>query len=212
MKQGYIYSMICITAATWAVITYFKGFPITWGEAMTPFLSVNTILGGIYWLFNNFAWHWNFFRKWLVNKADLRGAWEVTLESNWINPETKTKIEPVYAYMMIRQSFDSLIIRLFTKESSSISRSYAITPKDGCIFELVSSYVNEPNIALRNTRSPIHYGAFMVTCNGHFPNDLGGHYWTDRGTNGSLKIFNRKLKVDINSYEEGEHLFKKQGE
>ena len=99
----------------------------------------------------------------------------------------------------------SLTMRLFTKESASVSVAHSIERKDGDLFEMVVTYRNTPGIELQATRSRIHHGSFIIEGNGFFPISLTGTYWTDRQTNGTIELTNRRPR-DINSFAEGEAL------
>ena len=176
---------------------------------LKPFTTAITVAGAAYFLFNRYLWSWRPLRGWFTSIPDLRGVWDVTLVSSWVNPATGERVLPISAYMMVRQTHSSLTMRLFTKESASVSVAYSIERKDGDLFELVVTYRNTPGIELQATRSRIHYGSLIVEGNGFAPASLRGTYWTDRQTNGTIELSNRRPR-DINSYAEGENLPKVQ--
>ena len=55
-------------------------------------------------------------------------------------------------------------------------------------------YRNESAI-LHRERSPIHYGAQLLTVIGKPVTGLSGEYWTDRNTAGHLDLTKRKKKI-----------------
>lgn len=66
--------------------------------------------------------------------------------------------------------------------------------EDGASF-LTGVYQSDPSILLRSKVSEIHYGSFRYRVLGSPPTEMSGHYWTDRNTNGSIKISDRKKEI-----------------
>lgn len=152
--------------------------------------------------FNKYLWSWKIFRGWYVRRPDLRGTWLVEIKSSWVNPATGKTIDPIFGYAVIRQSLTSLSLRLMTKESKSVLVAYSIDhQEDEDLFKLVGVYRNEPKIELQGVRSEIHHGAFALEIHGTPVYELQGHYWTDRGTKGSMQLTNKVNKL-YDSYEQ----------
>lgn len=156
-------------------------------------------------IFDRWAWHWPIFRGWLVKRPDLRGTWEAELQSSWKDPQTALPIPPIAAFMVIHQTFSDLGIRLYTKESESRLRGAEILCNDDGTFDIVAVYQNEPYIAFR-ARSPIHQGALKLSVRGEHASSLDGHYWTDRGTQGSL-VTQQRFARTVTSFEDGKRSF-----
>ncbi len=113
---------------------------------------------------------------------------------------------PVQCIMTIRQTYSRFSARLFTKESSSYLVAHKIEPQNDGVFQLFGTYQNTPDITLRGERSEIHYGALVLEVRGDPPKSLVGHYWTDRGTKGSLELTDRIPPI-LTSYQEGVERF-----
>ena len=158
--------------------------------------SVTTITLASYF-FCNKAWKWKIFRKWLVVIPDLNGIWEGTLISDWINPETGKRLDPIKATLTIKQSLFRTSCILTTGESSSRSiESGLIVDPDSQLCRLVYTYQNDPDQTIQE-RSRIHYGTAMLTVQGTGTvTSLNGSYFTGRHTSGQMNF--EKLKFKIN--------------
>ena len=139
------------------------------------------------WVFCNKAWKWKLFRKWLVVIPDLNGIWEGTLTSDWANPETGEKLDPIKATLTIKQSLFKISCALTTGESSSRSiASELIVDSDNQLCRLVYTYQSDPDQTIQE-RSRIHYGTAMLTIkDDETMLSITGAYWTGRHTSGHM--------------------------
>lgn len=93
---------------------------------------------------------------------------------------------------MIRQTFSSFSVRLLTEgghESFLVASSFDIKG-DGTTY-VYGVYQGEPSITDRKAVSAIHYGSFRYKVISNPAVKLKGHYWTDRGTSGSIVLSDR---------------------
>jgi len=80
----------------------------------------------------------------------------------------------------------SVSVRLLTDESSSEQVAGAITRAESGFPAISYNYRNKPQLELRQTRSPIHYGAAVIEIEGRPATGLNGEYWTDRNSSGKF--------------------------
>ncbi|HTE41012.1 MAG TPA: hypothetical protein VK629_09280 [Steroidobacteraceae bacterium] len=170
--------------------------------------GVTAILGTVITLiytavmaFGKYAWPWAVFRGWLVKRPDLRGSWKVTLVSDYIDPNTGIAVPPIRAYMVVRQTLTTLSMRLFTKESRSVSVAHSIEQETDGLFGLSAVYRNVPKIEHQGKKSAIHHGALLMEIHEVIPQRLEGHYWTDRRTRGEI-VMERKSGSCFSSFED----------
>jgi hypothetical protein len=206
LTRLHISSFIGLTIAVWLVALWVQGMPVLSLEFIKPFGIVVGAITLFVALFNKYAWSWKIFQGWYVNRPDLRGTWQVELKSNWINPETNEPIPPIIAYAVIRQTLTSLSLRLMTKESRSKLIAHSIEKEEDGVFRLAAIYRNEPKIELQGDRSEIHHGSLSLEIHGSPVDLMEGHYWTDRGTKGSMKLTGKKNK-QYSTYEQAESAF-----
>ena len=204
LTRLHISSFIGFTIAVWLVALWLQGMPVLSADFVKPFGTVVGAITLVVTVFNKYLWSWKIFRGWYVKTPDLRGTWKVELKSSWVNPETGKVIDPIYGYAVIRQSLTSLSLRLMTKESRSVLVAHSIDQQeDEDLFKLVGVYRNEPNIELQGVRSEIHHGSFALEVHGNPVYELQGHYWTDRGTKGGMKLSGKVPKL-YDTYKQAE--------
>lgn len=190
-----ISSFIGLTIFVWLIALWMQGMPVLSLTFVKPFSLVVGIVMGVSVIFNRHAWSWRIFRGWYVKRPDLRGTWRVEIASDWRNPETGLGIAPIVAYAAVTQTLTSLSFRLMTRESKSALIAHCINLEEDQYYRLTGIYRNEPRIELQGVRSDIHHGAFTLEAHGCPVVSLEGHYWTDRGTRGSMKLSARISKV-----------------
>ncbi len=193
ISRLHLSAIILIAAAIWAAFLIANGVSVsaTWA---TPFSSVVGVLFVILAVFDYWLWKWPIFRGWLVNRPNMSGTWKVTIKSDWLDPTTGNPKPPIEAYLVVRQTFSSINMRLLTEESAGDLLTGEIARSADGSFKVGAIYRNEPKLSVRD-RSPIHYGAFFLQVEGNPPSALTGHYWTDRNTKGAMVASNRRSKI-----------------
>jgi len=157
-----------------------------------PFSTVIGVLLLLLAAFDLWAWRLRVLHGWFVPRPDLRGTWRVELQSNWKNPATDSGVGPIVAYLVVRQTFSALSVRMLTAESASELVAAEINKASDGTYRLAAVYRNEPNLSVRD-RSQIHYGALMLDVQGDPVKSLAGYYWTDRNSRGELRTLARNV-------------------
>jgi hypothetical protein len=194
----YIKAILYLAVGVWAVVLFFTGQPIT-SSFFRPVSTVTTIVVLAVMVFELWLWKLPFLHDWLVKRPVIDGTWKAELRSNWKDTDG-IGIVPIEGYVVIRQSLQSLSIRLLTPESSSkLVGTEIVCSVDG-LYCVSGVYRNEPRFQVRE-RSPIHYGAVWLEVIEAPSKMLKGHYWTDRNTAGELVLSERQGKTfqDFNS-------------
>lgn len=204
LTRNQISVFLALSVAFWVVLLRWRGVPVT-KEMLLPFSGVVGAVSLVLLIFDRWAWHWILFRGWLVKKPYVHGTWRAELLSDWIDPATQRPIGLISGYMVIRQTFSTLTLRLLTKESRSESVSSGIEVCPDGTFEINSAYRNKPKAAYRH-RSEVHYGALLLQADTAMPDTLEGEYWTDRKSLGSISLSDHKSKI-CGTYHEAERLF-----
>ena len=140
-------------------------------------------------LFSAFFWKAIIFQNWLVKVPNLNGKWIGSIESDWIDPKTNQKIEPIHTELKIKQSLFkiSCIMKTGEMRSDSISANFDIDA-DKQKHQLVYVYMSFPKQNIQN-RSPIHYGTMIFDFDTEFNVDkMAGNYWTGRKTGGFISV------------------------
>lgn len=111
-------AILLIAAVVWAAVLSFAGVQLsaTW---FRPFSTVLTVLLLVFVAFDLWAWRFRFLQGWFVPRPDVRGTWQVVLQSDWKAPATGQTIGPIAAFLVVRQTFSIISMRMLTAESSS---------------------------------------------------------------------------------------------
>ena len=202
MNRLYLSTIVFIVFIILGIIHVFNGdkITITWFK---PFSVVVYILSFLFFVFDIWIWRWRLLHGWFVFRPDLRGTWRIELQSNWKREDGGT-VNPISAYFVIRQTFFTLNVDMFTKESTSKIVVSLINKVGDGDYRLVGIYRNEPKLSVRN-RSSIHYGAFMLNIQGNPVKSLIGCYWTDRKTCGEIQTLARHNLI-AKSFDEAQML------
>ena len=137
-------------------------------------------------LFVKWGWRFNIFRGWLVPFPNLNGTWVGSIYSDWVNPETGEKPEPIPVMLTIKQSFFHISCVMHTGEmnSSSYSEGFVIDA-DRQIKLLAYSYTSRPRVSLSERSTP-HDGTAVFQIIEYPSKKLKGRYWTERMTKGEI--------------------------
>ncbi len=193
IARSHITAVVFLAALLWGVLLIIDGVAVS----ISWLRHFSTVVGVLLFLLAGFdLWLWRlpFLQGWFVKRPDISGTWRVTIRSNWVDPSTGKTVEPIEGYMVVRQTFSSLSLRLMTSESvSELLGAEIIRAPDGT-FRVTGVYRNEPKLSVRE-RSPIHHGAILLDVVGRPRSALKGHYWTDRGTSGELELTDRIKRI-----------------
>lgn len=181
--------ILLLAAGIWGTMLVVEGVAVS-GTWFRPFSTVVGILLLLLVAFDLWAWRLRFLQGWFVPRPDIRGTWRVELRSDWKNPVTNEVVAPIPGYLVVRQTFSTLSLRMLTSESSSELVAAEISKATDGTYRLAAVYRNEPKLSVRD-RSPIHYGAIVLDVQGDPAKDLVGYYWTDRKTRGELRTLAR---------------------
>lgn len=123
----------------------------------------------------------------------VRGTWQGTLSSFWVNPETNERLAPKPVYLVVRQSSSLVSVTILTDESKSTSSLASVSMQDHAAV-LAYLYVNRPKASVED-RSRMHRGSSTLDISGTPAIRLEGRYWTDRDTRGELHFSKRVRKL-----------------
>lgn len=125
----------------------------------------------------------------LTHRPRIDGLWAAVLE-----PTDESHIPkdgnrgPIPAYLVITQTYWSLAIRQYTRESTSDSRAFFWERRSGTSWEAVAFlYENTPQQRHQH-RSPRHLGACQLDPTQQAPAEMAGAYFTDRYTKGDMSL------------------------
>jgi hypothetical protein len=189
MKPTQIRVLVGLVVVVSTVVLLVQGHPVP----VDYFKAFSYVVSGVslaLLLWERWLWSWRVFRPWLTARPDLRGTWKGDLVSSWVNPATNQGRGEIEAYLVIRQTYSTIDVRLLTGESGSISLSANIVDDGQGVHTLAVVYRNTPRALIRD-RSPIGHGGMLLYVSGTPVHQLHGEYWTDRNTKGELTFGTR---------------------
>ena len=190
-------SVILLTAAAvWGIALILAGFQIT-PDWFKPFSIVVGVLIVLLSVADKWLWRMKWLRPWLFNMPELHGTWRVHLQPT--APATSPR--EVTAFMVIRQTFSTISLRLYTAESHSETLSARVVRCDDGTCNVAAVYRNTPRLQVRD-QSPLHHGALLLSVQGDPPKTLAGQYWTDRLSQGEMTLSHRAARL-AHCYDEG---------
>lgn len=167
------------------------------GLAYLPTLAVAVVVAWDLWV-----WRWPVIWR-ASTRPRLDGLWSVTL-----HPTEESRIPaggnrgPIQAYLVIRQTYWAISLRLYTAESSSVSRSFFWDDSHGTgTGWLTFVYDNNPMLRLQH-RSIRHLGTCSLHPGNRRPTMIEGRYFTDRYTQGDMMLTFVNRNADAGSFEE----------
>ena len=178
--------LVGLAACTWALVLVVAGSEIGWGFAK-PFSVVVGVISVALAGFDRWLWRWPLVRS-VVGRPDLQGTYWGVIRSEWLNPDGGQKPEPIPAAVVIRQTYTTTTLTLFTAESSSTTIAAALYEGPDGRFAVAGLYRNEPRLPLQK-QSRMHHGGIRLHLAGTGTDTrLDGNYWTDRSTHGEMDL------------------------
>ncbi len=177
--------LVGMAALTWFLVAVgFFGAP----ASMAFFKPMSIVVGVLTGVLAGWdRWVWRIPKLSLVHGVpDLNGTWKGQLASLWTDPETGETPPAIAVVVVIRQTYTSVTVTTFTEESTSVSVAAGLTTEPDGRHVLASMYRNEPKLTAQERSRP-HHGGVRLNLAGD-EDKLEGHYWTDRGTSGEMKL------------------------
>lgn len=186
-------AIIYATVLVWTIVLYVNHAAITsaWLQHVS---TVITIVLYAVMAFDLWLWKLPLLHGWFVKRPVIDGSWKVEIRSNWKDPATGASISPVEGFMVVRQTFSTLSMRLLTAESSSeLVGNEIVFSVDG-LYCVSGVYRNEARLEVRG-KSQIHYGALWLRIIDEPTKKIIGHYWTDRQSMGEMELSDQQKKT-----------------
>lgn len=187
--------IIVVAAAMWFGIALLLDAPVdaTWLKP-AGFVTAAVVLLMV--AFDTLLWRLLPLR--VTKRPILRGTWRAELTYRW-PPEAAPTTKP--CYLLIRQNFSTVSVRMFFDISSSESRSADISVSDGQ-YRLWWTYLSMAEQFDRD--NPMHRGAAEVAISVSGKTTLEGQYWTERQTVGRITAYAHSRKF-WDSFAKAEH-------
>lgn len=199
MNRFLLTALVLVVAVAWAAALAASGRELD-ASFFSPISTAVTAASVAIFLFD--SWFWRAIGG-LLGRPVLSGTWRGVLKSDWTKPDG-SPIGDIEVVGVVTQTYSSIVFRLMTVESQSITTSAALVHElDGRV-AMMGVYENTPRPGVRE-KSERHAGALRLLFEGTKPKRLVGPYWTDRKTFGELQL-ERVSVWRVHSFEEGKAL------
>lgn len=167
------------------------------GLAYLPAVATLLLIAWDLWV-----WRWPLVWK-STPRPRLDGLWSVTL-----HPTDDSHIPaggnrgPIPAYLVITQTYWTISLRLFTAESSSVSRSFFWDSSHGTGTEWLTFVYDNTPMQRQQHRSQRHLGTCSLRPGNRRATEVQGMYFTDRYTQGDMHLSFVDRDTDAGSFDE----------
>lgn len=179
------------------LVVFGVGVWLTSGEfesGWLRFFSVAVLAAtGVLALWDYWLWRLPLVQRMPGVPRNLRGTWQGTLTSFWVDPATGASPAPKTVFLVVQQTASAVTVKLLTDESRSTSVLSAVTAADGG-WTLAYLFVNRPGLQVEH-RSRMHHGSTVLDVAGTPVTRLQGRYWTDRDSKGELEFTRRHPRL-----------------
>lgn len=206
-SKRFALALFAVFAVSFCCMAFLSGKNVAdpWTALVIAYKTIPVVLL-VVTIFVSYAWRWKIFQEVLVPFPDLNGTWQGTIQTTWMNPETKTIPAPIPVILTIKQSFIHISCVMRTAEMTS--RSYLANfwlGGDDQIRMLGYSYQSKPLPSVAERSQP-HDGSIVFELVGNPVEKLKGTYWTARKTTGEIVLtFREKKRLEEFPSELGKH-------
>ncbi|MFY4859766.1 hypothetical protein ACOTVM_04360 [Aliarcobacter butzleri] len=190
---------IIIGAGIWFLLFIIKDFDVSSFDSLKSINIGITVATGVWFVYFKWAWKWKYIRK-LLYKPNLNGTWIGEFSSDWKN-ELGQENPPKKFVLVIRQHWFSISVRAFTDLQKTESYVETLMIDDSKGTKLLVYLFSEKRVGTGE------HGARQGAAELDLIEDktikvLEGHFWTQAGTRGYIKV-NQIVKSDlIDSFEQ----------
>ncbi len=197
---------ILIGTGIWFLLFCIQGFEVSSFDSLK---SINTgiTISGLFWLtYFKWAWRWNYIRK-LLYKPNLNGTWLGEFSSDWEN-EHGQKNPPKKFVLVLRQHWFSISVRAFTHLQKTESYVETLILDDSKGTKLLAYLYSEKRIG--TGEHGVRQGAAELDLiENENTKILEGHFWTQAGTRGYIKVKKIVESDFIDSFEQANNKWQK---
>jgi hypothetical protein len=187
--KNFTYAIIGVSAIVWFGLAFLDGLDLSKASDFFGLIpKVVTIDLIIFAMFTKWGWKIRWLQGWLVPFPNVNGTWIGYLFSDWIDPKTHKRLEPIPTMLTIKQSFFHISCVMHTAEMKSFSYAEGFRIEaDRQIKQLAYVYTSKPSLKISERSSP-HDGTAVLDIIETPQHKLKGRYWTERKTSGEIEL------------------------
>lgn len=193
---------IVIGAIVWIIPFLLSSFEVLSLESL-KFINLGITVAGLFWFsYFKWAWKWSYIRK-LLYRPNLNGTWLGEFESDWKNDQGEVN-PPKKFVLVIRQHWFTLSVRAFTNIQKTESYVETLMLDDIKGTKLLAYLFSE-----KRSRTGEHGSrqgaAELDLVEIEINKLLEGHFWTQAGTRGYIRVKQISHNDHMDSFEQALH-------
>lgn len=195
---------ILIGVTVWIIPFLLNNFEVLSLDSL-KYINLGVTVAGLFWFsYFKWAWKWNYIRK-LLYRPNLNGTWLGEFESDWI--DDKGQVNPPKRFVLvIRQHWFTLSVRAFTNIQKTDSYVETLMLDDNKGTKLLAYLFSE-----KRSRTGEHGSrqgaAELDLVEADINKLLEGHFWTQAGTRGYIRVKQISSSDHIDSFEQAEKMW-----
>jgi hypothetical protein len=199
---------IVIGAIVWIISFLLNSFEVTSLDSL-KYLNVGITVAGLIWFsYFKWAWKWDYFRR-LLYRPNLNGTWLGEFESDWKNEQGQIN-PPKRFVLVIRQHWFTISVRAFTNIQKTESYVETLMLDDNKGTKLLAYLFSE-----KRSRTGEHGSrqgaAELDLVEIEINKLLEGHFWTQAGTRGYIRVKQVSSSDYVDSFEQAESKWPESG-
>ncbi len=197
---------IVIGTLVWILSFLFGSFDVLSLESL-KYINLGATLAGIFW-FSYFKWAWkyDYIRK-LLYRPNLNGTWLGAFESDWRDENGQVN-PPKRFVLVIRQHWFTISVRAFTKMQKTESYVETLMLDNNRGTKLLAYLFSEKR-SRTGDHGPRQGAAELDLVETEVNKLLEGHFWTQAGTRGYIKVKQISNSDHIDSFDQAERKWSK---
>jgi hypothetical protein len=193
---------IVIGAIVWIIPFMFNDFEVLSLDSL-KYINLGITFAGLFWFsYFKWAWRWRYIRK-LLYRPNLNGTWLGEFESDWQNEQGQVN-PPKKFVLVIRQHWFTISVRAFTNIQKTESYVETLMLDDNKGTKLLAYLFSE-----KRSRTGEHGSrqgaAELDLVETDINKLLEGHFWTQAGTRGYIKVKQISSDDHIDSFDQAEN-------
>ena len=195
---------IIIGTIVWLIFFLLNSFEVLSLDSL-KYINLGVTVAGLFWFsYFKWTWKWDYIRK-LLYRPNLNGTWLGEFESDWTDDEGRVK-PPKKFVLVIRQQWFTISVRAFTDIQKTESYVETLMLDDSKGTKLLAYLFSE-----KRSRTGEHgsrQGAAELDLVETDTNKLfEGHFWTQAGTRGYIRVKQISSSDHMDSFEQTEKMW-----
>jgi len=190
---------VFIGALVWFILYTINKIDVNSLESL-KYLNLGITITGIFWLlYFKWVWKWSVLGR-LLYKPNVNGTWLGEFKSDWKDQSGKMN-PPKKFVLVVRQTWFSISIRAYTELQKTESYVETLMFDDTRGIKLIAYLFSEKRIG-SGEHGARQGAAELDLIEDEKENMLEGHFWTQAGTRGYIRVNHASHNIYVDSFQQ----------